>query len=280
MKKTFYTLFLLIIFAASFCLVGCANSASLADVCQPNAFRILRRAGVDEKIELSYVFPLNSTILKNAGAKADEIEAYKFYLTTYVNALAQNNQKKATAGSVVSNAQHFADVDGIGFTISFENLSAQKKFFGVQEDNQNSSSNIKTSGFFMLKQTLKSTFPISSARAAGDLKLVNIMAISSWSGDCGVQNDIKKAALDALQDAVFIYDFASAQSELKSEKNYQDAHGNHNFFVKTLQEIETDNSIEFYVLQPNRPIWYLAALFVVLVGVAMAFLILRAKKKK
>ncbi len=263
-----------------FCFGGCSAAANLSVVRQSNAFRILRKIDSSGKISLDYVFPLNSDVLFKNGATAKQVENYKFYLTSFVNTLTQSNKQKECDGVEVCGVAYYYDVDGVGFSINFDDIKAQKKFFGTEGGQENGGINVTMRGFFVKKQTLKTTFPISSAKAAGDLKLVCVMAISSWCADNDISAELKNAALDALKSSTYIYDFASSQKALKSQFVYHDQNGQHNFFVKTFQEVEENPEIEFFVVQPNRPVWYLSALIIVLTGILFAFLFAKKKKVK
>ncbi|MBP3619269.1 MAG: hypothetical protein J6J24_01265 [Clostridia bacterium] len=269
---------LVVIFSS--CFSGCGQ-VDMADILQPNAFRILRRISPDGSISLSYVFPLNGNLLVNNGFSKNEVDVLRFYLTTYVNALAKNNEDKKVEGVDINSGLYFEDVDGVGFSINFKNLEAQQKFFGSSSNKEEGGeSTLKTTGFFIRKQTLKTVFPISSTKIAGDLKLVCVMAISSWCNDCQISEERKNVALSFLQEAKFIYDFSNWQRGLKSELMYQDTNGYHNVFVKSYQDLSENVGIVFWQIQPNRPIWYLSALAVVLIGIALAFLFLKKKKTK
>lgn len=265
----------------SFNLPAFHTSADNDVISEKNAFRILRQSNSQGQIALSYVFPLNSQLLSAKGFSEDEIKTYRFYLITYVNALAQTNKEKECDGVEVGNCVYFEDVDGLGFSIKFENIEVQKKFFGVENDDSNQNKeNRKVSGFFVKRMELKTTFPVSSKKSAGDIKMICTMAISSWCKDNNISNERKKIVTDLLNSSVFIYDFATTEGVLKSDIMYDDENFHHNVFVKTLEEIESDNQIVFYVTSVNRPIWYLTALVVVLLGMAIAFLWVKRKKFK
>lgn len=262
---------------------GCGQSSKVDNslIFETNAFRIVRQATNDGQIVLSYIFPLNSSYLASLGFEGDEIKTYRFYLTTYVNALAQSNREKETEGTTVGTCSYYTDVDGIGFSIQFENLETQKKFFGVEDDEQaGSSSGRKTSGFFIKKLEMTTTFPVSSSKSAGDLKMICYMAISSWCNNSNISDIQKKEILKSLDETVYIYDFATQEKGLKSEFMYQDEYFYHNVFVKTLEDIEQDNKIVFWVTYANRPVWYAFALLLVLFGVGTSLAILRIKKGK
>lgn len=281
MKKSIYTLFLLLVCLLSF--GGCGQSSKVDNslIFETNAFRIVRQANNDGQIALSYIFPLNSSYLFSLGFEEDEIKTYRFYLTTYVNALAQSNREKETEGTTVGVCSYYTDVDGIGFSIQFENLEAQKKFFGVEDDEQSSSSSgRKTSGFFIKKLEMTTTFPVSSSKSAGDLKMICSMAISSWCNNSNISDIQKKEILKSLDETVYIYDFATQEKGLKSELMYQDEYFYHNIFIKTLEEIEQDNKIVFWVTYANRPVWYSLAIVIVVVGMLISYFLLVKKRKK
>lgn len=281
MKKSICTLFLLILSLLSFC--GCKNSSEIdkSAIYETNAFRIMRQANSLGQIGLSYIFPLNSAYLSTLGFDEEEVKTYRFYLATYVNALAQSNRERETEGTTVGTCAYFADIDGIGFSINFENLEAQKRFFGVEDDEQESvSSKQKISGFFIKKLEISTTFPVSSSKSAGDLKMICVMAISSWCNNDNISDTREEEILKNLDETVYIYDFATQEKGLQSQLMYQDDYFYHNVFIKTLREIEQDNQIIFWVTYANRPVWYAFALLLVLFGVGASLAILRIKKKK
>lgn len=281
MKKSIYTLFLLLICLFSFAGCGKTSEADNSLIFETNAFRIVRQATNDGQIVLSYIFPLNSSYLASLGFEEDEIKTYRFYLTTYVNALAQSNREKETEGATVGTCSYYTDVDGIGFSVQFENLEAQKRFFGVEDDERESvSSKQKISGFFIKKLEISTTFPVSSSKSAGDLKMICVMAISSWCNNDNISDTREEEILKNLDEAVYIYDFATQEKGLQSQLMYQDDYFYHNVFIKTLGEIEQDNQIIFLVTYANRPVWYAFALLLVLFGVGASLAILRIKKKK
>lgn len=280
MKKTICTLFLLIIMLFSFCGCSSENDSTISQIYEKNAFRIVRQANNDGQIALTYIFPLNSDYLTSLGFKEEDIKTYRFYLTTYVNALAQNNKDRVTEGTTVGDCVYFSDVDGIGFSIKFENLQAQKEFFNVEEsEKQEESTGRKESGFFIKKIEIETKFPVSSSKSAGDLKMVCNMAISSWCNNNDISNEQKSKILESLNDSIFIYDFATQQKSLNSKVMYKDEYFYHNVFIKTLEEIEEDNRIVFWVSYANRPVWYISAIIVVLIGMIVSYYILLKKRK-
>lgn len=284
MKNKIYTLFLLCL---CFCVGvifsgGCSKNETLVAqiVTQPNAFRVIRQAENSGRIVLTYVFPVNSQRLENLGYNENEISVFKFCLTTYVNALAQANRQKQTEGSQVGGCAYFVDVDGIGFSIQFDNLDAQKKFFGVEDEETENSSARKESGFFIKKVSLSTSFPLSSVQSAQSLQAIFSMAVSSWCEAEQFGEDERQAILSILDESVFIYDFASQSNVLKSDLMYQDETFSHNVFVKTLNDLEENNQITFWVSFANRPVWYGFALGFVGIGMLVAFLVLRKRKQK
>lgn len=244
---------------------------------ETNAFRLIRQTSSDGKIGMAYVFPVNSAELSEQGYTQQQIETYKFYLTTYVNALAKNNSLKETEGTVVGGCQYFSDVDGLGFAITFKNLEAQKLFFGVTEDSQ-TSSNKQGTGLFIKKTTITTSFPFSKT-SAGNFKMVCLMAISSWANDQNLSEHQTAEAKKILDNSVFIYDFSTQQSGLKSELMYDDGNFYHNIFV-TKQENLENASISFWTESPNYPVWYLSALIAVVVGMTIVFIIVKRNRNK
>lgn len=278
MKKSICALFLCLC-CVFCCSCGQARNVS-AQVFETNAFRLVRQVDNNEKISLSYVFPLNSFELKGLGFAEKQINAFKFYLTTYVNALAQNNRQKQTEGVSVGGCEYYDQFDGLGFKIVFENIDAQKKFFGIDETNSESgeSENKTSSGLFIKTTKLKTNFPFST-KSAGDMKMVVLMAISSWASDQSLTQMQKKEVQNILNDSKFVYDFGSKQTSLKSEVMYDDQNFHHNVFIKTFEQLEKENKITFYTTMPNYPVWYLSALLVVILGMIFAFFYIKVKKK-
>lgn len=273
MKKSICALFLLVF--CVFMLTGCQKEN--VDISQQNAFRIIRKAEPSGKIELSYIFPVNSAILKEKGFEESEIATYKFYLATYVTALSRQYEERAVDGVYISGCTYFTDVDGLGFTINFENLDAQKAFFEIPE-NEESSNDVKTSGFFMKKVEIEVNFPVSSTSSADNFKLICQMAITSWCNDSSVKN--MDEILKTLDNSVFIYDFVSSENTLKSDTMRRDGNVNHNIFVRTQDEIAKGSKIVFYSTTPNVPVWYVSALVVVVAGMVVAWMIMKRKIKK
>lgn len=244
---------------------------------EENAFRILRQANSSGQIGLSYIFPVNSTLLAEQGFSEEEIKTFRFYLSVYVNALAQQNRQNATKGVTVGNCAYYTDVDGIGFSIVFESLDAQRKFFGVEDDGSSGGTENKTSGFFIKTVCLETTFPVSSVQSAENLKQVCKMALSSWANDKNLENVEQLSAV--YDNSLFIYDFATTSDDLRSEFMYDDDNFHHNVFFKTLSDIENDNTISFYVSYANTPVWYLSAILLVIVGMGLAYVVLKRKKR-
>lgn len=276
MKKTVYALFLLVI--CLFCFPVESVYAQNSDPLQKNAFRIVRKGYADGQISLSYIFPINSDGLEKKGFSKEEINVYKFYLTTYVNALAKTNAEKAGEGVTVENSSFYTDVDGIGFSILFKDLDAQKKFFGVTESS--GSGGQEKSGLFVTKTKINTTFPVSSSKSAGDLKMICLMAVSAWSTNNSLSKEKRELAAANYQDSVFIYDFALQEKGLKSQVMYEDENFYHNVFIKTAQELDTDNKITFWVTNINAPVWYISAIVVVVLGMGMAWLIVCVRRKR
>lgn len=280
MKRIIVTLFLLICFFN--CYLPKDDTAYASDeICQQNAFRIVRYADSQGKISLSYIFPVNQKELKEKGFSEEEISVFRFYLTTYVNALAQSNKKQEIEGVEVKNCQYFVDIDGVGFSIVFDDVDIQNKFFKVEGDSsENSFSKRKTSGFFIKKLKIETVFPIASAKSADDLREICVMSINSWCDNEKISDAKRKSVVDIYNRAIYIYDFASLNKNLKSSVMYDDEIFHHNVFVKTQNDIEEDNKIVFWVEWVNKPVWYLFAVLVVVIGMISTYLILNFKQKE
>ena len=256
------------------------NLTNVSDqIYEKNAFRLLRQTNFDGEIVLAYIFPLNSAKMQEIGFSNNEIKTYRFYLTTYVNALSQNSQKKNVNGVSVGNCLYFADIDGVGFAIKFDSHDAQNRFFGVGEDDKNENkSQIKRSGVFIKKLMLKTNFPFSE-KSANDIRQICVMAVESWCKDNVVDAERKTKFLKVFDDSIFVYDFGSQNANLKSSTMYESDGLFHNVFAKNINEIKENPEIEFYVKEVNKPIWYIFALVVVLIGVFVALFCFKRKKK-
>lgn len=276
MKKVIYILFLLLITLQN--PVEFAHAESSDNIFEKNAYRIVRKIDTEGKICLSYIFPLNSEIVRE-NCTEKEYENYKLYLALYVNSLAKNNKQKAFDGVTVSGCNYYEDIDGIGFSVLFDSTDVQQRFFRAGNGEEKQSGQKKTSGFFVKKTSIKTEFPISSTKVAGDLKMVSLLAISSWSRENGIDEEKKNLLIDTLSKAIYIYDFATTQNSLKSEKMYSENGFFHNVFTKSAQEIEGDNTIVFYVETVDRGLIYICLVFVVALGVVTAYFITKRKKK-
>lgn len=280
MKKSICTLFLFIIM---FCFFGCSQEVPTVDIFQSDAFRILKSTDSSGYIGLSYIFPLNSDLMKEKGFNEDERMLYRFYLSSYVNALAKVNRDKDVDGVDVGYCTYIADVDGIGFSISFKSLEKQKEFFGVGDDESQDTPENKTesSGFFMKKLSLKTNFPISE-NSAQSLKDICLLAVNSTCESANISAERKTIMESVFEKSIFIYDFASYSNTLKSDNMYEANGINHNIFFKSMEQLKNDSTIEFYVTGPNHAVWYGAALVLVCVCMAGIFIVckIRSKKKK
>ena len=231
-------------------------------------------------IGLAYIFPVNSEILKEKGFSDNDIRTFRFYLSTYVNALAEQNRARAGESVSVGSAAYFSDVDGIGFTITFDNLDAQKEFFGTEDDEEEkeSGTDTKSSGFFIRKVQMSTSFPVSNTQSADNLKQVCKLAITSWANFNKL--DLKNL-LTIYDDSNFIYHFSSAQSSLKSDLCYDDANLHHNVFIKSADDISAgDTSITYFTSYPNTPVWYITALLLTLAGMTIVYFMMNKKKEK
>ena len=262
-----------------FSFAGCGNvNVPSVNIFEENSFRITRQADSSGKIALSYIFPVNSKALKEENFTEGEIKTYRFYLSTYVNALAGQNRDKEISGVTISNCTYFTDVDGLGFSIIFDDLSAQKKFFGMTEDEEEKGADTKTSGLFMKRVEMSTSFPISSKKSANDLQLICSMAITSWCKDNNISDEKRNKAIKVLEESIYVYDFATTQKALKSEIMFDDENFHHNVFIKNYDELDDNTQIVFYTTYPNTPVWYATALIVVLCGMTIAYFTIKDKK--
>lgn len=274
MKKSIYALFLC--FVCIFCFCGCAKREEV-NVAEQNAFRIIRKAEPTGEIALTYIFPVNSKVLEELEFDQSDVATYKFYLATYVTALSKQYEQRAKDGVYFSGCTYFTDVDGLGFTMTFEDTDAQKQFFDAPQQEENKS-DVKTSGFFMKRTEIAVNFPVSSKESADNFKMLCQMAITSWCKDNQIQK--QDQVLSALDNSVFIYDFVSSEKGLKSDFMRSDGSAYHNIFIKTQKEIAQGSKIVFFSTAPNVPVWYVLALLVVLVAMLVAWLVLRRKHVK
>jgi hypothetical protein len=277
MKKYVYALFLCLIVSFFTLFPQNFSSAQAASVCQ-NAFRIERKAYASGEVMLSYIFPVNSKLLTKEGFSDDEIAIFKMYLSIYVNALAKSNAEKVTDGVTVGGAEYFEKFDGFGFSILFDSVEAQKKFFGGEESSS-AAVQESTSGIFVRTTVAVVPFPISSTEAAEKLKLVCLMAVSSWCDGFDRAQAKKDVLTQNYADSVFVYDFATQSRSLKSETHYYDGQFYHNVFCKSIDEIESDPSITFWVKSPNRALWCILSAGIVCFGMLCAGIIIKNKKK-
>lgn len=287
MKRSVYILFFVFVVLFGFSLndiifVDAGNQNQTVDYTQifeKNAFRIIRQTNRDGEIVLAYVLPLNSEKMREIGFSNDEIKIYRFYLTTYVNALSQNSKKKNIKGASVGNCLYFEDVDGVGFAIKFDSADAQNEFFGVEKDDlKDNKSQTKISGFFIKRLTIETSFPFSE-KSAKDIKQICKMAVESWCKDNVVNDEKKTSFLKIFDESLFVYDYGSQSQNLKSTLMYESDGLFHNVFIKSLNEIKESAQIEFYVEEVNKPVWYIVALCFVLIGVFVSLFCLKKKKK-
>jgi len=276
MKKAIYTLFLSI-FIACF-LTGCGATPQLNQIVENNAYHIFRKTNEDGSIFLSYVFPVNIDVFDETFTE-NEKNVYLFYLTTYVNALAKTSRDKSDADVIVENCKYYTDIDGIGFTIIFKNLQEQKTFFGAGDDNSSQQTQTHISGIFVKKISFETQFPISNTTSANNLKAVSLLAIASWAKDCEIGKEKQNKLTNKISQAKFVYDFAVCGKGLDSDCMYQENGYSHNVFCKSMEEIEENPNITFFVKEVNRGIFYFLAVVSVCGGVVLSLLIIKRKEK-
>ncbi len=280
MKKFVYILFLFVaIFSMFLNTQNCL--AENTDIFEKNAIRIVKKVDENGEIALSYIFPVNSDFLNENYSESD-VSVYKFYLANYVLALSKTFKKKQNDDVFISNCEYYTDIDGFGFSIIFKNQTAQNQFFEKNQIDANKSQNSKnltTEGVFLKKTYIKTTFPVSDLKSAGDLKMVCVLAISSWAKECEISQEKKQQILEYLSKTKFIYDFASTQKILNSEVMYEDEKYCHNVFSKTQDDIEKDNSICFWLSYVDKGLCCLCVVIFVVFGVVASLLILKFRKK-
>ena len=172
-----------------------------------NIFKVQRLADEDGKIVISYIFPLNSDVFHTMN----EQNSFTYYLFMYVNSLA-NHYKKDIEGVTVENCKYFSESDGLGFSITFKNIDAQKEYFGTSEDD--STPNLQKSGFFVQKLTLKTSFAFSR-ESANSYKTLYENCVNSWAENMNISAETKQTLLKRLENATFEYDYASTSNVLK-----------------------------------------------------------------
>ena len=280
MKKFVYILFLFAIMLGQFSFYENCQ-ADTGNAFEKNAIRIVKKIDEKGKVKISYIFPVNSEFFEN-NFSGNEISVYKFYLANYVLALAKTYKKKEIENVFVSNCEYYVDIDGFGFSIFFENQSAQNKYFGQNGNDKNDDEkgkNLITEGVFVKKSYIKTTFPVVDSKSAGDLKMVCVLCVSSWAKECEISEQKKELVLGCLSKTKFIYDFSAVGNYLKSDCMYTDGVYTHNVFIKSQNEIEEDNEICFWVSYVDKGFCYLFVTILVVLGVIMAIVVLKIRKK-
>lgn len=245
---------------------------------QKNVFRIERSQNESGEISLSYVFPINSEFLQQ-DFQSNEINVWKFYLATYVNALAKANKENEIQGVVVGGCEYFSRTDGFGFSITFDDIETQKKFFKIESDEPDKPSSTKSSGIFIKKIEIETNFPISSKDSADNIMQICTLALDAWAKNNNIESDKKEKFSNYIKQADFVYDFSSSNNKLKSQYMYSDENV-HNLFIMNVQEIENGDKIKFWLTTPNRPMWYISALIFVLLFVGLMLIKPYLKRKK
>ena len=192
------------------CLFACFGFVSAPEEIsfQKNAFRIVRQSNDAGKIGLSYIFPLNSQLMIESGISEKDLAVYKFYLVSYINVMAKNSKENAVDGVAVSDCTYYQDVDGVGYTLIFDDIKAQQKYFN-SETNDTNNFKPQTSGFFVKTIKLKTIFPVSSQKIARDLRLICLLAVNAWADSCEISAEQKSKVEAIINDSVFIYDNAT-----------------------------------------------------------------------
>ncbi len=285
MKKSIYTLFLLICFVvanfgfasnqvfAKMQVESCAQSESYT---QQNAIRVQR--SVDEKITLSYILPANSAKMREIGISEGKISTFRFFLSIYVSAWANGFKDKLCEGVSLQNCVYWQQFDGVGFSLIFDDLASQQKFFGT-EGQQSTQQKPKEKGLFFKKICVSTTFPIASEESAKSLQKICCLAIEDWAKEENVENEKVQNLSNFLQNCNFIYDFSTTKNGLLSDDMYFEDEVCHHFFAKTLTQIKQDPTISFWTKTANKPVWCLSVLIVVLLGMAVAFFVINFKQK-
>ena len=274
MKKSVYTLFLLFVFIFLFC--QCETARAQYDA---SSFYITKRLSANGETKLSYAFPINSNFMKQNFSN-DEVMKYKFFLVTYIGALARKYKEKETDGVRVSEVTYFEDVDALGFSILFENNKKQKIFFENSENTINTDEKIIKKGIFLQKIIFEIDFPIKDKESAEDFQSICLLSIDAWAKECKISAEKKDKIVQKILKSVFVYDFSMENGVFKSKKMYKENGFTHNVFEKNLDDIERDEKITFYVQLINKANIYIAVTILTCLGVAAAIVIIKIKEKR
>ena len=285
MKKSIYTLFLLICFVGA--TFGFASSQVFAETqeescaqnqsyTQPNAIRVQRI--IDDKITHSYILPANSAKMREIGILEDKISTFRFFLSIYVSAWANSFKDRLCEGVSLQNCVYWQEFDGVGFSLIFDDLASQQKFFGVQgQVGKVQKPNEK--GLFFKKISVSTSFPIATEESAKSLQKICFFAIEDWAKEENIEDEKVQKLTDFLQNCNYIYDFSTPNRTLISDNMYFEDEVCHHFFVKNLAQIKQNPTITFWTKTTNKPVWWLSVLLVVLVGMSVAFLSIKIRQK-
>lgn len=273
MKKSVYALFLLLILLFSFA----PNEKCFAQGVEP-AFYIMKRVNKSGESKLTYVFPVNSTFMTQNFSN-DEVLKYKFFLISYVGALAQKHKEKEIDGVKVGDVTYFEDVDGLGFSIFFSNSEKQGEFFGSSKDQKPVNERVTKKGIFLQKIVFEIEFPIKDKESAEGFQSVCLLAIDAWAKECEIPLAGTQKVVQNLQKFDFVYDFSTENGGYLSKKMYKENGFTHNVFSKSIEEIEKDNKIRIYVQGINKANVYLFVTILTCLGMALAMVIIKTKEK-
>ena len=210
----------------------------------------------------------------------DEVMKYKFFLVTYIGALARKYKEKETDGVRVSEVTYIEDVDALGFSILFENNKKQKIFFENSENTINTDEKIIKKGIFLQKIIFEIDFPIKDKESAEDLQSICLLSIDAWAKECKISAEKKDKIVQKILKSVFVYDFSMENGVFKSKNMYKENGFTHNVFEKNLDDIERDEKITFYVQLINKANIYIAVTILTCLGVAAAIVIIKIKEKR
>ena len=273
MKKSVYTLFLLLILLFSFA----PKEKCSAQGVEP-AFYIMKRTNKSGESVLTYAFPVNSTFMTQ-NFSDDEVLKYKFFLISYVGALAQKHKEKEIDGVKVGDVTYFEDVDGLGFSIFFANVEKQKEFFGASQRDKSANERVIKKGVFLQKVIFEIEFPIKDKESAEGFWSVCLLAVDAWAKECNISSAMKEKVVQNLQKSNFVYDFSTENGVYLSKQMYKENGFTHNVFSKSVEEIEKDNIIRFYVQGVNKANVYLFVTFLTCLGMFLAIIIIKTKEK-
>lgn len=285
MKKL--SVLLLLIFACfSFC--GCTQALPAS-----NEFIMLSLiTSADGQMSQSLNFSLGTGKLEKAGASALEIEEVKkeliknvttfrdeFYISFMLIYNASPNEDfQIGKALLVSEVKYNKDSDTVQFALTFTSREAWAYYHPKSKEEGDG---VDTDYGFMITQRSTGTFPFCGEIDTGESKMtVGQRYMNAYLNALSAAPEIK---IDYKPDLV--YNYGTPERSIKSDSEYYFTDDNqiyHHVWMRSSDEYLTKNSIEIYVSQPNRGVWYAIALSATLVvtGVAIAVVALKSKRAR